>query len=395
MIQDRPETPRTYTSSLLAVFVSFILLSFHAYVIFYINSTFIEQFIQARYVGLLFSAGSILTLLILFYAPTAIRRFGAYSITLFLLVLELIMVLLLSFVSIPPIVLISFVLYRGVLVSLVYFFDLFLENASRIEEKTGRIRSLYLSLSNTALIISPTIAGFLLGETENYTRVYLFSSFFIIPTLLITARYLRKDSVEIVAHDGMSHAIQTFKQNKDLRNVLWTRILLQLFYAVMVIYTPVYLYTVLGFTWQIIGLMLTIMLLPFLLFQIPAGYLADTRFGEQELMVIGFIIIGFSTIIFALIQTPIFFFLAATLFVTRVGASLVEIMTESYFFKHVNQNNSNIISVFRGTEPVAYIIGPLLATPILIFGTFEHLFIATGLLMFLGILFSLRIADTK
>ena len=37
-------------------------------------------------------------------------------------------------------------------------------------------------------------------------------------------------------------------------------------------------------------------------------------------------------------------------------------MTESYFFKHVDGNDADTISLFRMIRPLGYVIGPILAT---------------------------------
>ena len=385
---------KRHVNTLPSIFVSFIFFSFHAYFILYINSTFIEQFVSAEKVGLLFSIGASLTILILFSAPFLIRNIGAYYLTIILLIVEFFSVSFLAFGKNTSLILVFFVIYLGVVASLIYVFDLYLESASTKESSTGRIRGLYLALSNTALIISPSVAGLILGE-GSFSKVYMISSLFIIPILLIVIKNLKSEAKNIEAPQGILQAIPVFLRDKNLRNIIFARLLLQIFYVWMVIYVPVYLFQELNFDWKEIGFMLTIMLLPFALFQFPAGYLADKKLGEKELLIFGFIFIATSTLVFSFIGAPIFFLLAIILFMTRVGASVVEIMTESYFFKHVNGDDSNLISIFRATSPFSYLIGPLLGTLALSFMSFETMFGILGLVMFTGIIFSLRIKDTK
>ena len=57
----------------------------------------------------------------------------------------------------------------------------------------------------------------------------------------------------------------------------------RLTYAWMVIYTPLHMLD-LGFTWEEIGQIFTIMLIPFVLVEYPAGWLADKYIGETEMM---------------------------------------------------------------------------------------------------------------
>jgi MFS family permease len=136
------------------------------------------------------------------------------------------------------------------------------------------------------------------------------------------------------------------------------------------------------------------MLLPFILIEIPAGKIADRWIGEKELLLAGFIIMALSTMVIPFIGTASFILWTTILFVTRIGASLVEIMTESYFFKHVKGDDANIISFFRMTRPLAYIAGPIAAIIALQFFPFQYIFLVLGIIMFLGLKYSLALKDT-
>ena len=127
--------------------------------------------------------------------------------------------------------------------------------------------------------------------------------------------------------------------------------------------------------------MFAIMLLPFPLFEIPLGKLADRKLGEKEILMTGFIVAGLSTVVI--------------LFISRVGASAIEIMTESYFFKHVDGKDTDTISLFRILRPLGYIIGPLLGGVALIFINIKMIFLIPGFMLLLGVLPAFGIKDTK
>ena len=158
---------------------------------------------------------------------------------------------------------------------------------------------------------------------------------------------------------------------------------------------PIYLHEYVGFDWPTISIIFTIMLLPFILFEIPAGRAADKWCGEKELLSSGFIIIALFTMVIPFISIPSFIIWTAVLFVTRVGASIVEITTESYFFKHVQGDNADIISFFRMTHPFAYIAGPIIAIIALQLLPFQYIFLALGIIMFFGIYYALALEDTR
>ncbi|KKR45873.1 MAG: Glucose/galactose transporter [Parcubacteria group bacterium GW2011_GWA2_40_14] len=163
----------------------------------------------------------------------------------------------------------------------------------------------------------------------------------------------------------------------------------------MVVYVPLYLEKYIGFSWTEIGIMFTIMLLPFVLFELPVGELEDRKYGEREFLTIGFVIMGLSTLFISFITLKSFWIWTTILFITRIGASFVEISTESYFFKHVNQEKPDVISFFRITRPLSFIVGPVIATIALQFMPFQYIFIVIGICMILGAHYSLALTDTK
>jgi len=125
------------------------------------------------------------------------------------------------------------------------------------------------------------------------------------------------------------------------------------------------------------------------------GYLADKRFGEKEILTTGFIIIGISTSIIPLITSHSFIVWAAVLFVTRIGAAMVEVMNDTYFFKNVSDKNLNIINLYRTAGPISYIVSPIIATFIIYLVPFASIFYVLGLLMIFGLKYSLTLQDTK
>jgi MFS family permease len=167
------------------------------------------------------------------------------------------------------------------------------------------------------------------------------------------------------------------------------------FYGFMVIYTPLYLEKYIGFAWSEIGIIFTIMLLPFVIFELPVGELADDKYGEKEFMTIGFAIMGLFTLVISFITVKSFWLWAIILFITRIGASLVEVSTESYFFKKVNKKRTDVVSLFRISRPLALVIAPVIATVAFGFIPFKYIFIIVGSIMIVGTHYSLALRDTK
>ena len=74
---------------------------------------------------------------------------------------------------------------------------------------------------------------------------------------------------------------------------------------------------------------------------------------------------------------------------------MVEITTESYFFKQVNEKEASLIGTFRMLSPLGRVIAPTLALIILFFGSLQSLFAIYGIIILSGIFFAFRLVDTR
>ncbi len=162
--------------------------------------------------------------------------------------------------------------------------------------------------------------------------------------------------------------------------------ILQFFFATMVVYTPIYLFKHLGFSWDQLGAIFTIMLVPFVLFGIPTGILIDKyNVKKRTLLYAGFIIMSLSTITMTFLDSHSIALWALVLFVTRVGASIIETTAEVYFFTHVTEEDAYLLGVFRDMTPVSFIMAPLIATLVFIYLPFNFLFLILGVFTLSGL----------
>lgn len=360
----------------------------------YINSSFLKNLTNEQSIGLIYTCGSIFSLLFLILIPKLLKRFGNFKITLILVSLYFLNFLGLSFGQNNIFVILCFML-SGALATTIYFtFDIFVEHDSS-NSKTGNIRSIYLTFINFAWLFSPWIAGNIADKYQLKT-IYLISAITTIPIIFMVFIGLKNFKDQQYKNFSFTEALKSINSNKNIKNIVYSSFLLQIFYSWMVIYTPIYLNEYLGLDWDIIGIIFSIMLLPFVLTQIPLGFLADKKFGEKEILSIGFVIISIFTVSISFINNiNIFLTLAFILFMTRVGAAMVELMNDTYFFKQINDDDLNIINLYRVATPLAYIISPILATIVLIFVPFKFIFLILGLIMILGLKCSLSIKDTR
>lgn len=383
----------------LLVYLTSFLYSFHYALPLYIQSSFISQFIPTeKAVGLIFSFAAVFTVLYTFLLPRILRRFGNYRSTLAIMLVEIATLLSLAIFSDPsiaPLLTIAFfVIFQvtsgAIFLHLDYFVEAFTDN-----EKTGGMRGIFMTVLNVAIATAPFVAGLMLTDRD-FWKIWVAAAVVMAFGFFVIAKYFRNyEDPHYLVHPFRA-TLQIVRGSHDLHSIIFMHFLLSFFYVWMVIYTPIYLNTHMGIAMKdILGIIIPIALIPFVLFEVYFGKLADTKYGEKEILTIGFIVMGLSTASISWVTTSSVIFWAGLLFITRTGASAVEAMTESYFYKKVGPEDAHLITFMRTTRATSYIIAPIIGSIILLFLDIHYLFVILGIFMLSAVWFSLTIKDTR
>lgn len=359
----------------------------------YINSSLLEQYVSASTTSLLFALGSALNIIWVLNLPRIVNKFGVTNTSTVLMFITAILCALVGITKNEFLLLPLFMLFFSMSTTILYTLDILVEKHST-DALTGNIRGIFLTINNFAMALLPFFVG-MLTEKYGFTATYSIAAGVLALSACIvitTQKSLPKKDAET---PNLKEGFRAIAKNPALRRIITINFLLQFFFAWMVIYTPLYLANTLLFDWGTIGTILSVMLIPFVLFQFPAGKIADKWLGEKEMLIAALVIAGAATICFAVLPNPTVISVAIALFCTRIGASITEVTCDSYFFKHIDESNVNTISFYRIMYPLAYIIGPITAALILSVSSYTVLFIILGALMFTGAFYALRIVDTK
>jgi len=327
--------------------------------------------------------GSAVSIFFLLFVPQMLQKVGGYKFLLWSSGLNAILLLLLSTLKtsfqIVPIFIFYFTLNNLIIFALDELLEIFSKNSS-----TGKIRGLYLTVINSAWVISQTLSGRTLSNFS-FSTIY-FIGFIIMMIFFFTAFFSLKNLNDPKYDKVLAwQSFKNFFSNKNLARSYKLNFLLQFFYAIMVIYTPIYLYAHLGFDWKEIGIMFTIMLLPFIFIQFPLGEYSD-KTGERKMLMFGFLVISIATLSLFFITRHAIWIWALALFTTRVGAAIIEVMNDVYFFKHITRENDEFISIYRNTGPASYILAPLVASIVLLVApSFNYIFLVLGIFMLYGV----------
>jgi MFS family permease len=379
-------------SSLFTLYILGFTLSLRLAIPTYITSSFLDSFVGEKLVGYVYILGSVFTLTLFYFISDILKKIGNRKTTLWLALISFASLIVVVFSHNIYYIIIFLNISSATATMVAFCLDIFVEHDST-NITVGNIRGIYLTILNTAWLISPFLAGLIVG-IDDYRKVFLVSALFMF-LLFITVSFSLKDFNDPVYKEfPIWKTVKELTRRRNVRFIIVVFFLLQFFYSWMVIYTPIYLYSHIGLDWFTIGKIFTIMLLPFVLIQAPLGKLADGGMGEKKTLIAGFFIMAFSTFSIPFITDSSFWVWSIVLFVTRIGAAMVEVMSDTYFFKRIGERDSNLISLYRSMTPLVYIIGPIVAGIILLLGFgIPTLFYVLSFLMLLGLRYSLSIRD--
>lgn len=382
-------------ASLSILFVASFVLALSTAIPAYVNSSFVECFVEVKYVGLFFAAANIVLASVMLLYPRVIEKLGNFVSTQSMIFLNALALIVIIFSSNPWLILPAFIL-MWVSSQLIWNnMDIFVESFTR-DVNTGKIRTIFFTFMNLGWIFSPLIASRLVGADDYYNPVYFVSIICLILFYIIIVFNRKKVSLPIrYSRIDIKNTAIDFWKKDSFRGIYSVSFLLNLFYSSAVVYIPIYLHNNLGFDWSVLGIMFSIMLIPFVLIEIPAGIVADKYLGEKELMNVGFVILIISLLLFFTVKSANPVVWGAILFFSRVGSALIEAMRESRFFKMVDAKDISHINFLRTSYPLGYLVGSGLGVLLLSFFEIQYLFLFLAVIFLYSFYFTYIIKDSR
>jgi MFS family permease len=369
------------------------LLGFGQAVLLYVMSSYFRSASGTENVGIFYLSAYAIELIALFNFHKVVSLVGRSRTFLFILLLNIPLLMLL--IMWPPSV-------GGILVLMLYIIignvawvclDMFLESCS-VDSLSGRIRGAYLTVINAGYIFGPFLSMKVLNKFD-FSGVFTIMVVIYSLIFIISLIWLREFNYPVVHRVSVRQLLSKVSRRRNIMRIYYVSFALEFFYALMVMYTPLYLRD-LGLPWGSVGIIFTVMLIPFVLVQYPAGLLADKKLGEKELIILSLVIMGLSTFTAYFVHSISIFVWSFVLFSTRIGAALVEILRDSYFYKKIESSDIDLIDFFRTSRPVAYILAAISST--FFFFMFPHIksiFILVALVVFSALLPASKLRDNR
>jgi MFS family permease len=365
-------------------------LGFSQAVLLYVMSTYFKEASGSENVsGFYFIAYAIL-LFVLLNLHKMTRKLGKTSIFMVILALKIVSLVFLANShpsNLGIFLLMLYVIFSGLeWVSL----DTILESFS-CDKESGRIRGMHLTILNAGFLIGPFISTWLLGRFD-FSGIFVFLLIFNILVFFFALLKLRDTNGKSVVDISILALLRKVVKRKNVMAIYYISLALEFFFALMVIYVPIYLID-LGLDWSQIGIIFTVMLLPFVLLQYPMGFLADKKTGEKKLLILALFIMALSALLAYFTTSTSVLVWSLVMLGTRIGAAMVEILRDSYFYKRIDGDDVDLINFFRTAMPVGYILAAVASFILLLFLPLSSIFVLLVLVVFSALIPAYHLAE--
>lgn len=358
----------------------------------YIMSTYLMESFGRENIGIFYVMSYVAILLILLNLHKIIKKIGKSDFLFSALFFKILSIGVLLFASPGPLGIAATIAYIIFLNLQWVGLDMILESYSS-DKMSGRIRGRFLTALNVGILLGPFLSTVILSK-YNYYGIFLTLFILNIVIFLVEIFNIGKVNHRFNGHSGVMYLLKKVLKRSDILKIFYISFILDFFYALTVIYVPIHLIS-LGVSWKDIGIILTIMLIPFALIQYPAGILADKKFGEKEMLSGAIFIMGCATLAMYFIASKEIFIWALVLFLSRVGAALIEILRDSYFYKRIDAHDVDLINVFRASNSLAYISGATVSAIMLFIFPLKSIFILVALVVFSALIPAFQLEDNQ
>lgn len=373
-------------------FITF-LNGFSQSVVVYVLSTFFEKSSGTVNVGIFYALAYSLALITFLNLHKVVKKIGKARTFLFLVLLKIGALAFLIFLGISKLSVLGAIFYLFSTAAEWTMLDVILESFST-DRASGRIRGWHLTIYNTGFLFGPFLAVKLL-ERFDFSGIFALAFFLSSLILIISLWGLREVNQAFSKKLGVKELFLKIWRRKNLVRIYCISFVLEAFFALMVIYVPLYLVNSLDFSWSQIGKVFTVMLIPFVILQYPMGFLADKKFGEKEFIIFSLVLMGISTLGVYFVSSRSLLVWSTVLFATRIGAAIIEVLRDSYFYKQIDGRDVDIIDFFRTAMPAGYIFSTTLSSLVLIFFSLKATFILVTFLIFLALYPAFGLRDSS
>jgi len=332
------------------------------------------------YVGYYFSAFAVISLAVSLLSGKILKRFSKVTLTKFIVGILTVIFLSLTFTkSIWNFAALD--LTRVVFISLFFIILAIFVRDFATEEEIALAEGRFYLFSNIGWVIGPLVGGFM-AKAYGPESAFMFTAFCfaLLLAIFLQQRIITKrpamskknetlkismpsvpspDSQKISG--SLMENIKDYIQDKNLLIASLVSFGMYFWWSTSSIYIPIALKN-LGFTPDIIGLVLSLNIIPLILLEFHSSDGAQ-KYGSRTYLVMGFSILSLCLMLFTVASVPM---LIKLMIMINVGSAFIEPIKEIYFFKVAPPKEvERFYGIYSASYPIAYIIAPLFGSLLL------------------------------
>lgn len=368
------------------------LLGFSQSLLIYVESSYFRLSLGNENVSVFYFIAYVVALLGLLNMHKFIKRLGKATAFFLFFFLQICAMAVLTMV--PPSILGIVLLMVNIVTSYLMYviLDIIMESYSE-DRKSGRIRGMHLMIISIGFMLGPILSTRIL-EKYDYAGLFFLSMIISMAIFIVGLIGLRGGNNKFNGNITIRDLVKKIFVNKNLMRIYWVSFVLEFFFALMTVYTPLYLLDR-GMSWGQIGVIFTIMVIPFAVINYPIGIIADKKLGEKEMIIFALFTMALSTMSIFFVETNSVVIWSLVLFMTRIGAAMIETLRDSYFYKRIDGNDMDIISFFRTSRSVAYISATAVSAMLLIIFPVKAIFLFLAFVILLALYPAFTLVDNK
>lgn len=341
--------------------------------------------VTGMYTGLMFFMGSTISIIALTQIAPVIERLGIKRTLLLSSGLYCVSLLLIASAHSFFTLMIPYALISIGIVYTTCALDMYVSENTSHAHITGKVRGIFLAVSNISFVIGPIVGGLLI-QIGGFPALYGVSAAFLIPFIAIV--YERLPNIRELSHKhthSIKSSLRKIWNNVQLREVFLAQSIYRKYSATFATYAGLYLTQVVNLSYIEIGIIFTAMLIPYVIVEVPLGKMLDSTWSEKTPAMIGFFIMAVMLTIISISGIPSIYFWVIVFFVLGIGGGMVELSIESYFFRHVSATSEEEVAAFRAVYPLAFLFGPISGSVVIYFGGYYLLFVLLAFTLVYGI----------
>lgn len=351
----------------------------------YSNSSVIEAINGRDAIGPIYAIAAAMTLLLSTWViPKTVRLLGNRKTVFLAIVLEMLAIIGIRFINEPSLFALSFIIFLAAQVLISFSFDIFFEH-NTTKDNSGKARGTVVTLQHIGRMLGPILAAVLtvhIGIRAPYNVSFALMA--VTGILLYFATWTFKDKTYVPS--SFFASIKALMKRPSVIKPLTSILLLQIFYALMVAFVPIYLADTQGLRTEYLGLLFTIMLTPFVILSYPIGKIIDGGLSGRRASRYGLIIMALTILVFPFIKSTSLIIWGSLLLISRIGAVILETASEAIFFRNIQEEETELLGIMRDMQPIGYFIGALIAIFSLLLGSISDMFYVIACILFIGIL---------